>query len=169
MPAINNILVGRDQTKIFRIFNGSVDEITSSQSAQCSGTALAVNASNAVQQTCSGGFAKEFTETCAAFPGAIIHEVLGSSVWAQPQPITYAITKNDVTLVVGTIGKSESGGDTGPEPPSDPNFGGEDPVPDPDAPDPPSEPPPLPTGNGNTGFTTGGTAGAQTGITGGNV
>lgn len=169
MPAINNILIGRDQTKIFRIFKGNVEEITSSQSSECSGSALQVLANNALKESCSGGFAKEFTETCAAFPGAIIHEVLGSSVWAQPQPITYAINKNNVTLVVGSIGKSEGGGDTGPEPPADPNFGGEDPVPDPDAPGPPPAPPPLPTGNGNNGFTAGGTAGAQTGISGGNT
>lgn len=169
MPVINNFSVGRNETKRFRIFKGNVSEITAEQSTECSGTALTVVANNALQEPVSGGGAREFSESCAAYPGAIIHQVLGSSVWQQPQPITYAISKNNVTLVVGVIGRSESGGDTDPEPPSDPNFGGEEPVVDPDAPDAPGSPPALPTGNGNTGFGSVSAAGAQSGITGGNT
>lgn len=174
MAVINNISVGRDETKRFRIYRGNVEEISQAQATECSGSNLTIVAFNAVQQRVSGGSAIEFTQTCQAYPGAIIHTVVGSWVWSQPQPISYAISKNNVTLVVGSIGKSESGGgDDGgtsePEAPADPNFGGEPPVVDPDAAPPPGSPPSLPGGNGNTGFGGVSSAGSQLGITGGNT
>lgn len=176
MPVINNILLGQSDTKFFRIFKGNVQEITSSQASECSGSPITVVAFNAMNERVSGGNVKEFTNSCSAFPGAIIHEVRSRVVWEQPQPISYAISKNNITLVVGTIAKSDATGVTGntggsstPEPPSDPNFGGESVVDSPSVGLPSASSTTLPTGNGNTGFTTGGIAGAQTGITGGNA
>lgn len=172
MPVINNILLRRDETKIFRIFNGSIAEITESQSAECLGGQLTIMAANAVGELVGGGRVIQYSDGCAAYPGAIIHKVPGSLL-RQPLPITYGILKNRITLVSGTIAEAVSAGDTGgdaeAEITSDPNFGGELPVDDPSAPSAPGAPPSLPSGNGNTGFTTGGIAGAQTGITGGNA
>ena len=176
MPVINNIRLGQSETKIFRIFNGNVQEITAEQAGECSGSPITVVAFNSRNERVGGGNVKEFTDTCSAFPRAIIHQVPSRVVWEQPQPISYAISKNNITLVVGTIAKSDATGVTGntggsstPEPPSDPNFGGESVVDSPSVGLPSASSTTLPTGNGNTGFTTGGVAGPQTGINGGNA
>lgn len=169
MAIINSFTIGRNETKRFRIHGGTVQEVTQAEATECTGTALTVVASNAVGEIVTAGSAFEFSDACAAYPGAIIHTVIGSSIWSQPQPISYAISKNNVTRVIGSIGQSTtSGGGEDPEPPSDPNFGGETSVTDPEEPPAAVPPPPLPTGNGNTGFGSVASAGSELGITGGN-
>jgi hypothetical protein len=177
MPIINNFGIGRDETKRFRIYRGRVDQVTAAQASECSGNPLIVFGSNAFGERVYAGGAIEFTEACAAYPGAIIHIIEGSYIWSQPPSLTYAISKNNVTLVIGIINQSSGVGggggglapEPGPGPPSDPNFGGEISVLDPDRPPPPGQPPALPSGNGNTGFGGVSSAGPQLGITGGNT
>lgn len=170
MAIINSFSIGQNEIKRFRIFRGNVEEVTQAAALQCTGTALQVNGKNALGEIVSAGSAFEFSELCDGYPGAIIHTVTGSLIWSQPQPLSYAIVKNNVPLVLGSINKSTTdGGDSEPDPPADPNFGGETPVENPDAPGPPSAPPSLPSGNGNPGFGSISGGGSQLGITGGNT
>jgi hypothetical protein len=179
MAIINNFGIGRDEIKRFRIYRGRVEQVTVAQASECSGNPLTVVGTNTFGERVSAGRATEFTETCAAYPGAIIHTIIGSFIWSQPPSLTYGISKNNVTLVLGTINQSSGAGggggglapepEPGPGPPSDPNFGGETSVLDPDKPPPPGQPAALPSGNGNTGFGGVSSAGPELGITGGNT
>ena len=168
MATIHNFSIGSNQTRVFVISNGSVSESNAAALTYCGTVAIDLIAINAVGQSVTIGEARRRSQNCDQAPGGIVLSVIGSRIAAQPQPVSYSVSSGSSALVIGSINKSESpDGDQGA--PSDPNFGGEPPVVDPDAPPGPSSPAPLPSGNGNTGFGTVSSAGSQLGITGGNT
>lgn len=168
MATIHNFSIGSSQTRVFVISNGQVSESNADAFTYCGTVPLALVATNAVGQSVTIGEARRRSQNCEEAPGGVVLSVIGLRIAAQPQPIAYAVSSENSTLVVGSVNKSEfNEGDSGP--PSDPNFGGEPPVVNPDAPPGPGSPPSLPSGNGNTGFGFVSSAGSQLGITGGNT
>lgn len=171
MATIHQFSIGQNEKKYFSYLNGSISELSESDFNEKRIATIGMSAYAGVTPVRIG-------DAHTGVDQAIYAQFYGDSIWrnrafgAISFVIRYTVRTPQVEIRGSvTPGESVSGGDSGGEggaSVSQTDFGvGDPPVSPPTA---PTTTPvtPLPTGNGNFGFTTPGSAGAELGITGGN-
>lgn len=177
MATIHNFAIARDQTKYFSYFNGAISEISREVFNEKRGTGIgmsvyvgrtAINGGSAyfgkfAERTVYAQFFGDSIFRNSTGPGQIIFVIMSNI-----RPPAIDIRGSIELQADGSEGEAGSTGSEGGGVSSQPDFGiGDPPVRPPEVPTAATQTP-LPTGNGNSGFTTPGSAGAQLGITGGN-
>lgn len=169
MATIHNFSIAKDETKYFRYLNGVVSEIDSNEFTDKFGTSLVIAAYAGSKSVTVGAgaigrtgdkalYAKFFGDS--VFNYGKIFFILQDYLYGNPAKVQGDITPG-TSSGGGSQGGSQSGGNV--------DFTVGDPAVA--APQPPQTTAnkPLPTGNGNSGFTTTGSAGSELGIAGGNT
>lgn len=173
MATIHQFSIGQNEKKYFSYLNGAISELSESEFSEKRSSSIGMSGYAGVTNVIIGD-----AHTGAPPDQAIYAQFYGDRIWRNRAfgAITFVIRytlRTPQVEILGSVtpGESVSGGDSGGEggaSVSQTDFGvGDPPVSPPTAPT-TAAVTPLPNGNGNFGFTTPGSAGAELGITGGN-
>jgi hypothetical protein len=167
MSLIHQVLIGEDERKYFRFTGGSPREIEASE-YQNTGVYASLLLLNEFNESATGGegWLNSSAQTIdVLYLGTAVKNLRGSASGLMSWPDGTSI---NVTLATHANAGDPPAGSPG-ESSGDGTFAeSDDYVLPPFEPDPPSDPPALPQGNGNFGFQGSGSSGVELGITGGN-